>query len=233
MENSIKITSVLGFILLVLSCSHNPGIERHLVPEKSLFKTPYDKEQPTTVSRFGEIYVEHLSDLKLKKIFKSSPFAKPEESTRKLRIPPFTFFQVTIQNRSRSPVYFEEPALNCTGKVYQPFSLNEFKSKTVSPVYRSIDHEAFLSKRILTTDRKKTVDINYSEDTEIIDDAFIPPGDTVIIHLIFDWIPAEYRSLNLTFKLNDSKIAENIEITFTRTEYRTDGEHFIRRTGNN
>ena len=215
-----------GIMWIVSGCSQRPGIERSLEPHSPGYAIHRDSGYFFVRNMFGDIYAVPLSHQRLKEMLNNRPFVLSGRKSKKFRVPDFEFFHVLIHNTCKEPVYLRDPVLKYSGIEQYPVRHEYFKSKTRSPAYRQINTDALFAKRKLIHDPESPAEVDYKNETVETESEFIPPGKTLIIPLIFEWIPPEHRSLTLTFSLTAGDTTRPVECRFYRKEYRTKGNHF-------
>ena len=202
---------------LLASCSSGDVIVHHTVAEKGAADTD---------SEFCAVHVEALNPSTWKHLLGSKIYMKKEPEGKVARVPQLPFFQIIIKNISPQPLRIEKIYLIYGNTLTEPVTGMEFRSRYRSTAYEPIDFQSLFSYRRLTAEKLSVKDIDYDRDTAAFVSEWIPPGDTVLKVLAFDWIPVQYRSFILRLTVAGAASKKIIDLKLIKSEYRPRDKFF-------
>lgn len=211
---------------IIFSCAKTPGINRVITSKNTGFSVEDAEGVFIIRSVFADIYAENLSEETLNGLMRKPPFTTAGGDERIFRVPRFTYFFLTVKNTGAMHINIDSISISCGEKKNSPMTLETFRGRTKSPAYSLLDAEAFLSRRRIFGSEAASKKINFETETARYKFQFIPAGDTVLIPLVFEWIPAECRNFILSADIKSGGTSRPIEFHLSREEYRTKGKNF-------
>ncbi len=219
------------FILwaILLSCSGKHVIVRSFDAEESVDVEIKKEGCALLRSILCDIHIEHIDERKWVKLLKNNSYIDQKNKGTIYRIPPLVFFHSVIRNTGREPLRVESVKLSYGNIVKTSMKLKEVKKYVKSPVYNIFNFKSILSRKRLLSENYCIDEIDYNRDTIDYRFNFIPPSDTLIRIVVFEWIPVEIRKFKIIFSVTRSGIKRNISFNFIRNEFRGYGKDFIRK----
>ena len=214
--------------LIFVSCSPGQRLDRsYHGKEKS--NTIFTKNGAVIVnSEFVTLYLEPMNKERWDAILKQSIYIKHSRVSKFYRIPKITFFHLIIKNKHSESIKLTRTMLLYGNTVNETLQAKRIRKIYKSPMYEKLNLEMLLSNRRLLSNHFNIAAINHDKNTLLSKLDFVPPGDSILKILAFDWIPVEYKNFKLIFEFNVSGNKKIIDLELTKFEYRKYGTSFTR-----
>jgi hypothetical protein len=211
--------------LMVLSCG-TPGIKRSISPIENRYIEAPGQGPALVRSAACDIYLEHVSLDKWKKVLAFAGYSKRNPLVSSYRLPPFEFFQVTIRNTSDLPVTVEECYIKWAGGTVKSLSVEELGARCSGRAYGIYDFSGIYSRRRLTGRSFSISEIDYRKDTIGLSLPFVPAGDSALFIRAFDWIPSEAEFFEVVLVIRAGTRVSPITMSMNWQEFRARGKDF-------
>ena len=209
-------------ILCCFSCSH--GLIEHaetVVPDIYV-NTGYGGKA-VIKNVYTELSIRHISEREIKQILSHKSFASNSASCR---IPRLLFFMLTVKNTGELPLFLISGNALYRKIRHAAVEPEQFRQKFTSPVYDSFDFDKLTAaRRVILSD----YEFNFLADTINYKLDFILPDETIVKVMAFDYPPPAVTDYRLEFVLKTRNMPRTIGFDMKRFEYRTKGNHFIRK----
>jgi hypothetical protein len=221
---------LMTLTVLTTGCSQRPGIVHKINPEPAGHVEIVKDHCARIRTRMADVTVEPVNNSTWKILLKQNRFITKDASSE-YRYPGLHFFKLIITNNTGKPVTLKGIQVNTAGKTFNSLQTSEVMKQCDSKAYSIFNFQSLLSPYRLLTDKICLKNIDTSHDILYTKIDFIPPGDTIMQIVAFQWIPVQYRNFTLSIDIRRDDEKKVVDFKMKRIEYRTRGSHFREKPG--
>ena len=210
----------------IYGCGSRFGIERIDTAVSSLSVDRQSDGRAVVRSLYSDITVRQIRNTEWNDLLHNDTFFNRKNRKESFRVPGLNFFLVTVKNTGGLPLVIESVSIVHTGKMHSSLQPAEIRRMFKSPVYDFFNFEKILAPRRLLSEDYSLKKLDFQSDAIDYKLDFIPPDDTLIQILAFEYPPVAVRRYSIEFNLSLNGAARKISFEIDRREFRTEGAHF-------
>ncbi|MCU0821952.1 MAG: hypothetical protein MUC95_05700 [Spirochaetes bacterium] len=212
---------LISFILA--GCSFKQKIEREIKPVEKYNIQINEEDRACYKDNISEITLEIINNDRWERLLDFECFKNKKSDSSIWRTPGLLFHYLTVKNTGSGPLRITGIRLIYGENEKPVLSADEIKKRLISPAYSMIDFSLLMKDRRLLTSGTGLDDIDFDLDSIEYGLNFVNRGDLISKIIIFEPVPAGYRTYKISIQLESSGDSSTPSFEFNRLEYREKG----------